>query len=214
AALVAMPFFLIDALYTRGAFTLVDAHATAGALLQYGWGVPAFVLQQLVSRVFFASQDTKTPMRYALVSVALNVVAGLALFQLIGVPGIAAATSLASWVNVAMMTTTLLRRGLYVPQAKAVSRLLRIMAASAVLGLVLGAASHYRDIIQGLFAAVRLGPLGPKEFSVAIVSMASAALYPALLFASGGLTPADVRYAFRRRKGEAAAPVIGEPPLG
>lgn len=213
-ALIAMPFFLIDALYTRGAFTLVDAHATANALFHYGWGVPAFVLQQLVSRVFFASQDTKTPMRYALISVGLNVVAGLILFQVIGVPGIAAATSLASWVNVAMMTTTLLRRGLYAPQAKAVSRLLRIVAASAALGLVLGGASHYRDLIQGLFGALRLGPLGPKEFSVALVSLAGAALYPALLFASGGLTPADVRYAFRRRKGEAAAPAIPEPPLG
>ena len=76
AALVSMPFFLIDGLYTRGAFKPFDAHDTALALQQYGWGVPAFVLAQITSRAFFAQQDTATPMRFALVSVAVNIAAG------------------------------------------------------------------------------------------------------------------------------------------
>jgi len=44
AALTAMPYFLIDGLWTRGAFTQRDALFTAQALFHYGWGVPAFVL--------------------------------------------------------------------------------------------------------------------------------------------------------------------------
>jgi putative peptidoglycan lipid II flippase len=100
--LVSIPFFIIDALYTRGQFTLVDAHATASALMQYGWGVPAFVLAQLFSRAFFARQDTTTPMRFAMVSVAVNVALGITLFRLFGVAGIAAATATAWWVNVLM----------------------------------------------------------------------------------------------------------------
>ena len=57
-ALVTIPFFLIDGMYTRGEFTVTDAHQTANALFFYGWGVPAFVSAQLFNRAFFARQDT------------------------------------------------------------------------------------------------------------------------------------------------------------
>jgi putative peptidoglycan lipid II flippase len=205
AALFSIPFFLIDALYTRGAFKSFDAHQTAMALQQYGWGVPAFVLVQITNRAFFARQDTRTPMRYALVSIAVNVAAGVALFRLIGVPGIAAATSLASWLNVVMLATTLARRGDYALSAHAVSKLLRILAASVALGLLLAAASHFRAEIEAPLAHLRLGPLHAKEVVILDVVIAAAAAYPLLLFASGGLTLAEVRRALRRPAGIAPA---------
>ena len=213
AALLAMPFFLVDALYTRGAFTTFDAHYTADALRQYAWGVPAFVLAQLFARVFFASQDTKTPMRYALISVAVNVVAGVSLYFLIGVPGIAAATSLAAWVNVIMMAATLSRRGLYQPTPAAVSRLLRMLAASAALGLIAGAASWNRDMLQGILGGVHIGPLHQKEIAVLLAFLIIVALYPVLLFASGGLTLAQARAALRRRPKDPSTPAIDTPDL-
>jgi len=46
---------------------------------------------------------------------------------------------------------------------------------------------------------------------VLLVCAVGGALYPALLFAFGGVTPAELRAAFRRRKGD-AAPVIGDLP--
>ena len=213
AALVAMPYFLIDGLYTRGEFHHFDALQTGAALMQYGWGVPAFVVQQIFSRVFFASQDTKTPMNYSLVSIATNIVAGVTLFQVMGVAGIAAATSLASWVNVGLLTSTLMRRGLWRPSAKAVSRLIRILAASVALGVLAGLASHFRGAIEAAIAWAKIGPLGPKEFAVLGVSMTVAAIYPLFLFASGGLTLTEARTALRRRKGDAVAPVPEGPDL-
>jgi len=198
-ALVSIPFFLIDALYTRGAFTLADAHQTAGALFNYGWGVPAFVLAQLFSRAFFARQDTKTPMRYGLAAVVVNVPLAIGLFYLVGVPGIAAATAISWWLNVGLMAATLARRGAYAPAPKAVARLVRIGAASLGLAAALGAASHYRDVIQGLFGGVHVGPLHAKELAVTVVVLAGGALYPALLFLFGGLTLAEAKAAVRRR---------------
>jgi putative peptidoglycan lipid II flippase len=189
---------MIDALYTRGAFKAVDAHATALALQQYGWGVPAFVLAQITTRAFFARQDTATPMRYTLVSVAVMVGSGVTLFHLIGVPGIAAATSLAAWVNVIMLSVTLARRGHYAIGARARSKLLRILAASTALGLVLAAAGHYRPELQGLLGQVHLGPIHAKEIVILFVLMFAGASYPLLLFASGGITRAEIRAALRR----------------
>lgn len=204
AALIAMPYFLIDGLYTGGAFKHVDALETARALQQYGWGVPSFVLAQLFSRVFFASQDTKTPMRFALISAAVNIAAGVTFFHFVGVAGIAAATSLASWVNVLMMGQTLHRRGLYHPSAKTLSRLTRVLAASAVLGALLAMASHFRPAMEALAPWTRHG-LGPKVL-ISAISMLAGGAYPVLLFASGGLTWSEVRGALRRRANETTVP--------
>ena len=192
--LVSIPFFIIDGLYTRGEFTSADAHATASALMQYGWGVPAFVLAQLFSRAFFARQDTTTPMRFALVSVAVNIALGITLFHFFGVAGIAAATASAWWLNVVMMGVTLARRSHYSPSPKAVSRLIRILIANVALAVVLAGASHFRAQIQGLFGGFHIGHgLGPKEFAIALTVTVAAAIYPLLLFGSGGLTVAEAR---------------------
>ncbi|MDB5444555.1 MAG: mviN [Phenylobacterium sp.] len=210
AALTAIPYFLIDALYTRGAFTTADAHQTASALLHYGWGVPAFVLAQLFNRAFFARQDTKTPMRFGLMTVGVNIVLGVTLFQVMGVAGIAAATATAWWLNVIMMAVSLHRRGHYSPSPRAVSRLIRILAASVTMGTMLGTASYFRGPIQRVLGHFAFGPLHGKELAIALVVGLAGASYPFLLFAFGGLTLTEIRTAFRRRRGQ---PVIPTPDL-
>ena len=202
-ALVTIPFFLIDGMYTRGEFTVEDAHQTARALFYYGWGVPAFVSAQLFNRAFFARQDTQTPMRLGLVSVGVNVAVGITLFYLIGVPGVAAATTVAWWTNVAMMATTLARRAHYRPAPAALARLARILVANLLLAALLFAAGHWRNQIQGLFGHVHAGRIGAKEFAVALVAMVAAAAYPALLFGTGGMTLGEVRAALRSRRAKA-----------
>jgi len=199
AAMIAMPFFLTDGLYTRGEFHVVDALKTASALQQYGWGVPAFVLAPLLSRAFFARQDTKTPMNFAIVSVVVNVIAGIVLFHLVGVAGIAAATSLASWVNVLLMLVTLARRGAYWPSVAAWSRLGRGLLASLLLGALLAGASHYRPAIEGLFHGVHIGrAIRAKELAVAFTTLAAALIYPVLLIGVGGISRDELRKALRR----------------
>ncbi|RAK56187.1 murein biosynthesis integral membrane protein MurJ [Phenylobacterium soli] len=203
AALASIPFFMIDALYTRGEFTTADAHQTAAALMHYGWGVPAFVLAQIFNRAFFAHQDTKTPMRYGLITVGVNIGVGVTLFHLIGVAGIAAATAVAWWLNVIMMAWELHRRDHYTPSARAVSRVLRILIASVVLGGLLGLASHFRGAIEHVLSAIAFGPVHGKELAIVVVVIAAGAIYPLLLFAVGGLTLTEAKAALRRRKGAA-----------
>ena len=201
AALTAMPFFLIDGLYTRGEFHSFDASQTALALQQYGWGVPAFVLASLLARAFFARQDTRTPMYFGLVSVAVNVVAGVILYRLVGVAGIAAATSLASWTNVALSLAVLGRRGAYWPSGAAWSRLARIVLASMILGLMLAFAAHERPRIEHLFGHFHIGrSVGAKEVAVLGVTMLAALVYPVVLLGVGGISRAEVLGVLRRRR--------------
>lgn len=202
AALVAMPGFLSDALYTRGEFTSFDASQTASALFFYGLGTPAFVLQQLYSRAFFARGDTKSPMRYALISVAMNIGLGVVLFNLIGVKGIAAATAVASWINVGQMAWGLSRKGHYNPSLQTWSRVTRILAASVAMGGVLAAASHWRPLIEAPLRELGLRghTVGAKEFALLLTVLVGGALYPPLVFLFGGVTPSELKGVLRRGK--------------
>jgi putative peptidoglycan lipid II flippase len=203
AALFAMPVFLIDGLFTRGAFHAYDAQQTALALLHYGWGTPAFVLVRILTPAFFARLDTKAPMRFALISVVANIVLGVGLFQVIGFSGIAAATSAASWLNVTMMWMTLRKRGDYTPTKQAVSRWARIALSAGIMGALLFAAQTFRPMVEAPFAGMSLDVLGhhvlgPKEYAVAAVALAGVALYALLLPLTGAITPRDLKRALKR----------------
>ena len=112
-ALMVAPTPIIQVLFERGAFGSADTPATAAALMAFAAGLPAFVVIKVLSPAFFAREDTRTPMIYAGVSVAVNVVGSLALFFLIGHVGIAVATSLAGWTNAGLLAFTLTRRGAF-----------------------------------------------------------------------------------------------------
>jgi putative peptidoglycan lipid II flippase len=211
AALMGMPYYLTDGFFARGAFTSGDAASAAKLLFHYGWGLPAFVLIKILQPAFFARGDTRTPMNYSLISVAVNIVLGVALFYTIGFPGIAFATAAASWITVAQMMLRLHAKDLWTPSARATGKMIRVALASAGLGAVVAAAAHFRPLLEAPMAGRALGPLGAKEVTVLALCVAGAAVYPLLLFAFGGVTPAEARAAFRRRKGDVAAPAADLP---
>lgn len=208
AALLTIPSFLIEGLFARGAFHASDAANVGAALFHYGWGVPAFVLAKVYAPAFFAREDTRAPMRFALVSMGVNVALGAALFFTLrglgmhGFPGLAVATSTAAWVNVLLMIRALVRRGAYRPSAAAWGRLARLALAAGIVGAFLWFGGAERAALQHA--------LGSKEIVVALLIFGAGLLYFPLLFVLRAVTFAEVRGAFRReagpRSGEAALP--------
>jgi putative peptidoglycan lipid II flippase len=181
-------------------------------------------------------------MRFALISVVVNIVAGLALFgepivpyhlmgipfQGIGVAGIAAGTAIASWLNVAQMFVALHRRGDYSLSKPAASRLARILLASLFMGAGLFVAERIyvtpelkAQYLQPVFGGIDINVLhrhvaGLKELSLAAVSLAGVLLYFVLLFAFGGVKPSELKGALTRRGGriETAEETMGKTPAG
>ncbi len=102
-ALVVVPLPLISVLFQRGAFDATDAQMTAAALAVYGLGLPAFVLQKVLQPLYFAREDTKSPFRYALVSMVVNAGAAVGLALSIGYLAAAIGTTLAAWVMVLLL---------------------------------------------------------------------------------------------------------------
>jgi putative peptidoglycan lipid II flippase len=136
-ALAVIPAPILAVLFEHGAFTAADTAATAPALALYALGLPAFVAIKVLQPAYFAREDTRTPMIYGAISVAVNILASLLLFQLFGYLGIAAGTAIASWLNTAMLAWTLRRRGQFVPDALFRRRLPMLALAAALMGAAL-----------------------------------------------------------------------------
>lgn len=136
---------IIRVLFERGAFTAIDTKATAAMLAAFALGLPAYVLVKVLHPSFFAREDTKTPMIFAGISMAANVVLSLALFLTIGATGIAIAATLAGWLNVALLAVALRRRGELALDRTFRRRFGGILAASAVMGAVVFALVELLD---------------------------------------------------------------------
>jgi putative peptidoglycan lipid II flippase len=200
-AFLIMPFFIIDATVTRGAFTSTDAHRTAEVLRQFAWGVPAFVLAKVFTPPFFARQDTRRPMQFAMISVAVNTVLGATLFFMLprygidGVIGLGIATSTAGWLNVIMLSSTLAREGSFKLGAETVRKLLRLaVACAAMSAFVVYCALNYRHIAHLLWR---------KEVAVLAVVFAAFVLYGIAAFALRAVTLREMAGALKRERGAA-----------
>jgi putative peptidoglycan lipid II flippase len=172
-ALVVMATPIISVLFQRASFGASDTAATAAALAAFAVGLPAFVLVKVFSPGFFAREDTRTPMIFAGVSVAVNVALSLALFPSLAHIGIAVATSLAGWVNAGLLAGTLARRGQFTLDALVTKRLPLLAAASVMMGLCLYAAVWLlAESLSAPGPAVRAGALAALViFGMAVFTM-------------------------------------------
>ena len=102
---------IIRVLYERGAFSAENTAVVASILAIYGLGLPGFVMIKALQPGFYAREDTKTPMRFTMVSVAVNSGLAITLFPLIAERGIATAEAAAGWLNTVLLFATLVYRG-------------------------------------------------------------------------------------------------------
>ena len=194
-ALMAFPRPIIQVLFERGAFGAADTSASAFALGAFAIGLPAFVLIKLFSPGFFAREDTKTPMYFAGIGVAVNVVLAFVLFRYLNHIGVALAVSAAAWVNAGLLGITLTRRGFYKTDQRLRTNLFKILFNSVLMGVFLLVANNY------------LSPLFSSQTSLIIRVLLLAAMvatgmiiYFAASHFSGAFRWRDFKQAFRRAK--------------
>ncbi len=189
-ALIAVPGPIIAGLFERGAFGPDDTAATAAALAAFAFGLPAFMLNKVLTPAFFAREDTKTPMYYAGANALANIVLSIALFPFFGHVGIAAATSVAGWLNAGLLAQHLWRDSVLVPDARLRRRTVLALHAGAwmVAGLLVG---------EWLLRPLADMPHGPIIVMLPLV-VGGIAVYSLVAVATGVLTRADLARAFGR----------------
>jgi putative peptidoglycan lipid II flippase len=197
AALMLAPVFLIDAFFVRGAFLADDAFQSGSALFHFAWGVPAFVLIKVLAPAYFAREDTKTPMRYALVSVFINTVLGAGLFFWMkalgqqGFVGLAIATSIAAWVNVALLWATLIRRDWYRPGPRLASGLVRAMLATGIMSVVVW-------LMMRNLEPIKAHLYDSKALTAVAIVLAGGVTYALAAIITGAVRISDIRRTMRR----------------
>ena len=111
AALITIAAPILHTVFEHGAFKTVDTLAVAPAVVAFAAGLPAYSLTKVFQPSFYAREDTKTPMQFAIVSVVVNIIASVVLSYFFGHVGIAMATSLAAWTNAAQLYFRLRKLG-------------------------------------------------------------------------------------------------------
>jgi len=193
AAFLAMSAPIVSLLFQHGKF---DAHASAevaGILAVYGLGLPAFVLIKAFIPSFFARENTRTPMIFAAIAVAVNVSLALTLFPVLAARGIAIAEIAAGWVNAVLLLAALIARGHWRPELMVIKRTGLFLLAAALMALGLHwAAGHWAQALAaGSSYLVRISVM-------AALCIGAAAFYFIIVFLADKTGLALVKKALKR----------------
>ena len=144
-ALVLLPIILLCAIlstdiirlvYQRGAFSDQSVAVTASAFLFYVLGVFFFGARDMLNRAFHSLQDTRTTLYNSLVTVLLNVVLNLILVKVMGVGGLALATSLSAGVGALLLLMRLRKKLGRIGGRESLEELLKIGVGTLCCALV------------------------------------------------------------------------------
>jgi putative peptidoglycan lipid II flippase len=134
-AMLAVP--LLATMFQYGAFAAADVLRTREALVAYSIGLTGLILVKVLAPGFYARQDIRTPVRIALLTLALTQLMNVAFIGWLKHAGLALSIGLASCVNAALLWRGLRQRGVYRPQPGWSAFMLKLLAALFVLGIVL-----------------------------------------------------------------------------
>lgn len=192
AALVICGGPIVAALFQHGAFTAENTVKTAQALAAFSVGLPAYILVKVLTPGFYARSDTKSPVRYATVSIAVNLALNLALIVPLQHMGPPLATAVAAWVNVALLYRALAKRGHFVADAQLKRRLWRLVGASVAMGAVM-------FFLNDLFTPYISGTWTIRTAAMLVLVGAGCIVYAVACFGTGAVRIGDLKALFRRR---------------
>jgi putative peptidoglycan lipid II flippase len=142
--LVAIAIPLIATIYGRGKWTEEATTATAWALGFFALGLPAFGLQEVLARSFYAIKDTMTPVAIAVGGVVLNIVLSLLLIRVVQgsdpaqgpFGGLAISNVVATYIESAALWLLLRRKVGSLYDTEILTTSARVLIAAVIMGIV------------------------------------------------------------------------------
>lgn len=175
-ALLAGP--LLTTLFQSGQFTTRDVLMSQPCLVAYAIGILGFMCVKIFGSAYYARQDIRTPVRFAMVTVVVNVVLSLAFIYPLAQMGLALATSLAALLNASLLGIGLIRRKLYRLQPGWGLFLLRFgLASVAMIAVIL----YFNPPLEAWFTF----SVEKRITTLAFLILTSGLAYIATLFATG-----------------------------
>lgn len=148
-------------LYGHGAFDTTAVELTSTALFFYAFGMLGFGLRQVLSRGFYAMQQTKTPVVNGAIGMGINIVLNIILSSYLGVGGLALATSISATITTFLLLISYqkINGSLDIEQIGITS--LKILLASLLMGFIAKVSYIYLDAYMmsffSFFLSVSIG---------------------------------------------------------
>jgi putative peptidoglycan lipid II flippase len=136
-ALMVLARPLTSFLLQGGAFDAESADLVVPALVFYAVALFAHAGIEILSRGFYALEDTRTPVTFAVISMAVNLLLSAALVIPFGIRGLAAALSVAAIVEFALLVRTLARRLRGLDNARVLRSVARTLIATVLMAEVI-----------------------------------------------------------------------------
>ena len=124
---------ILRVLFMRGAFGSEQVLLSSASLLASVSGLGAIMLVRVLVQGFAARQDTKTPVRCSLASIASNIALNLILIKPLGYVGLALSTALAAYVNAFLLLWFLKKRDIYSISSRSLKFILKIALSGTLM---------------------------------------------------------------------------------
>lgn len=120
---------IITIVYMRGNFNERSLSLTSAALRGYVVGLPFLAIRDIITRVYYSYDDTKTPVKMNLFSVAINIALDIVLGRCLGVGGITLATSISNSISGVCMVIGIRKKNKYIINIKLIKEIFIISLA-------------------------------------------------------------------------------------
>ena len=127
---------IVKLLFQRGEFDDRATSMTAIALIMYSIGMVAFGLRDILGKVFYALQDTKTPMINGAMAMIMNIVLNIILVKYLQLAGLALATSISAIVCIFLLFGSLKKKIGYFGEDKIIKTMIKSILSAIVMGVV------------------------------------------------------------------------------
>ncbi|MGH8034141.1 MAG: murein biosynthesis integral membrane protein MurJ, partial [Lysobacterales bacterium] len=176
---------ILITMFQYDAFLPLDVEMTALSLSAYALGLPAFIAVKVLAPGYYARQDTRTPVRIAVIAMVSNMALNL---TFVGIllslhfkgphAGLALASTVAAYMNAWMLYRGLRRKRVYRPEAGWGTVLFAVAAASAlmVIGILL---------IDGTTQEWLMAPARKRGYMLSELVVGGTLAYIVALFAAG-----------------------------
>ncbi len=169
---------IIEIAFQRGSFDLLATQMTSQALLYYSVGLAGMSVTLLLNRVYYALQDTKTPMINGAISVTINIALSLVLVKTMAHAGLALATSIATTIAASLLLYELKKKIGTLGAMGYLNILWKVVVSSGIMGVL--ALSIYSRI----YLVLGVSKVS-NFFSLLIASFVAGVVYAILCYILG-----------------------------
>jgi putative peptidoglycan lipid II flippase len=152
----------------------VDAQMASYSLIAYGSGLLGFMLVKILAPAFYARQDTRTPVKYGIITMATNMLFNLIFAIPFGYVGLAIATAMSGTLNAILLYQRLHRQGIYKLRRDTLSFIIKVVLASIFMGISiyifnLNFAWGSTNLMARVNMLIKLVVLGISVFAISLI---------------------------------------------